>query len=95
MNYASKSVSLIKALIQLFTLIAIASNIGSGYASTYARIIVARCASGIGASVALSIGGATVLYCTLPVELHADRDRYRFVICSSKVNADASSDFMR
>ena len=44
-----------------FTLIALAGNIGSGYASTYAREIVSRCFVGIGSSVALAIGGATVL----------------------------------
>ncbi|KAF2092454.1 MFS general substrate transporter [Rhizodiscina lignyota] len=44
----------------VFTLILIAANIGSGYAATYAGQIVARCFSGVGASVALSIGGATI-----------------------------------
>lgn len=52
----------LKLPIQLFTLIAIASNIGSGYATTYPLQILARCVSGIGASVALSIGGATVRF---------------------------------
>ena len=41
-------------------MIAIGANVGSGYASTYAREIVTRCFVGIGASVALAIGGATV-----------------------------------
>lgn len=45
----------------IFTLIAIGSNVGSGYASTYAREIVSRVFVGIGASVALAIGGATVI----------------------------------
>ncbi|OAG36750.1 hypothetical protein AYO21_09023 [Fonsecaea monophora] len=44
----------------IFTLIAIGANVGSGYASTYAREIVSRCFVGIGASVALAIGGATI-----------------------------------
>ena len=44
----------------IFTLIALGGNVGSGYASTYAREIVTRCFVGIGASVALAIGGATV-----------------------------------
>jgi MFS family permease len=54
--------SLIKASIQLFTLIAIAANIGSGFAPTYPGQIVTRCFAGVGASVVLSIGGATVRY---------------------------------
>ncbi|KAF2099946.1 MFS general substrate transporter [Rhizodiscina lignyota] len=44
----------------LFTLIAIAANIGSGYAKTYATEIVSRVFVGVGASVALAIGGATI-----------------------------------
>lgn len=44
----------------LFTLIAIASNIGSAFAKSYGTEIVSRVFVGVGASVALSIGGATV-----------------------------------
>ncbi|KAH8804475.1 major facilitator superfamily domain-containing protein [Xylogone sp. PMI_703] len=44
----------------IFTLIGIAGNIGSGYAPTYATQIVCRCVVGIGSSVALAIGGATI-----------------------------------
>ena len=43
-----------------FTLIAIVSNVGSAYAKTYATIIVSRIFVGVGASVALAIGGATI-----------------------------------
>jgi hypothetical protein len=49
----------------MFTLVAVASNIGSGYATTYPGIIVSRCFVGVGSSVALAIGGATVcLHCS-------------------------------
>jgi len=44
----------------IFLLIAIGGNIGSGFASTYATQILSRCFVGIGASVPLSIGGATI-----------------------------------
>jgi len=43
-----------------FTIIALASNIGSAYAKIYATEIVSRAFVGVGASVALSIGGATI-----------------------------------
>ncbi|KAH8802526.1 major facilitator superfamily domain-containing protein [Xylogone sp. PMI_703] len=44
----------------IFTLIAMASNIGSGYAKTYATEIVSRVFVGVGASAALAISGATI-----------------------------------
>ncbi|KAI5461870.1 major facilitator superfamily domain-containing protein [Mariannaea sp. PMI_226] len=44
----------------IFTVIAIGANIGSAYAPTYGTQIVSRCFVGIGASVALAIGGATI-----------------------------------
>ncbi|KAL7932212.1 major facilitator superfamily domain-containing protein [Trichoderma chlorosporum] len=44
----------------LFTLIAIGGNIGSAYAPNYGTQILTRCVVGIGASVALAIGGATI-----------------------------------
>ncbi|KAL6834623.1 major facilitator superfamily domain-containing protein [Trichoderma camerunense] len=44
----------------LFTLIAIGGNIGSAYAPSYGTQILCRCVVGIGASVALAIGGATI-----------------------------------
>ncbi|KAH8905828.1 MFS general substrate transporter [Coniochaeta sp. PMI_546] len=44
----------------IFTLIAIGANVGSGFAPTYATQIVSRCFVGVGASVALAIGGATI-----------------------------------
>ncbi|KAM0253069.1 hypothetical protein ACHAQJ_007445 [Trichoderma viride] len=44
----------------VFTVIAIAANIGSAYAPTYGTQILSRCCVGIGASVALAIGGATI-----------------------------------
>lgn len=46
--------------IKVFTLIAIGANIGSAYAPSYGTQILTRCIVGIGASVALAIGGATV-----------------------------------
>lgn len=44
----------------IFTLIALASNIGSAYAKSYGTEIVSRAFVGLGASVALAIGGATI-----------------------------------
>jgi hypothetical protein len=52
--------------IQIFTLIAMGANIGSGYAPGYAQQIVCRCFVGVGASVALAIGGATVSSSAVP-----------------------------
>ena len=45
---------------QIFTLINIAANLGSAYAASYGGLIVARIFVGVGASVALAVGGATV-----------------------------------
>ncbi|KIM77704.1 hypothetical protein PILCRDRAFT_613073 [Piloderma croceum F 1598] len=44
----------------LLTIIAIASNIGSAYATTYGGEIVSRIFVGVGASVSLAIGAATI-----------------------------------
>lgn len=44
----------------LFTIIALFANVGSGYARTYGTEIVSRMFVGVGASVALAIGGATI-----------------------------------
>lgn len=44
----------------IFTLIAMGANIGSAYAPSYGTQILTRCIVGVGASVALAIGGATV-----------------------------------
>jgi predicted MFS family arabinose efflux permease len=46
----------------LFTVIAVAANIGSAFAQTYATEVLSRAIAGIGSSVALAIGGATVSY---------------------------------
>ncbi|PON26135.1 hypothetical protein TGAM01_v205079 [Trichoderma gamsii] len=44
----------------IFTAIAMGANIGSAYAPSYGTQILTRCITGIGASVALAIGGATI-----------------------------------
>ncbi|KAL9114591.1 MAG: hypothetical protein Q9227_001269 [Pyrenula ochraceoflavens] len=44
----------------IFTLITLVSNIGSAYAATYAGLIASRVFVGLGSSVALAIGGATI-----------------------------------
>lgn len=44
----------------IFTAIAMGANIGSAYAPSYGTQILTRCITGVGASVALAIGGATV-----------------------------------
>ncbi|KAJ5606678.1 hypothetical protein N7510_009459 [Penicillium lagena] len=44
----------------LFTLIVVISNIGSAKATTYAGMIVSRCFVGVGSSVTLAFGGATI-----------------------------------
>ena len=44
----------------LATLVAMVANIGGGYANSYAGQVVGRVFVGLGASVALAIGGATV-----------------------------------
>jgi MFS family permease len=62
---------------KLFTLISIGSNIGSAKATTYAGMIVSRCFVGVGSSVALAIGGATVW---LKFNLLSYRLLIRFVI---------------
>ena len=49
------------------TLIAMAANIGGGYANSYSGQVVGRVFVGLGSSVVLAIGGATVL-CLLPFQ---------------------------
>jgi predicted MFS family arabinose efflux permease len=44
----------------VFTAIAMAGNIGTGYAKTYATAVLARVFVGVGASAALAISAATV-----------------------------------
>ncbi|PTB36881.1 uncharacterized protein TrAFT101_007254 [Trichoderma asperellum] len=44
----------------IFTAIAMGANIGSAYAPSYGTQILTRCIVGVGASVALAIGGATI-----------------------------------
>ena len=47
-------------MVQVFILIASVSNIGSGAAATYGGVIVGRIFCGIGASLPLGLGAATV-----------------------------------
>ncbi|KIN08655.1 hypothetical protein OIDMADRAFT_175426 [Oidiodendron maius Zn] len=49
-----------KPMYIIFTIIAVAANIGSGYAKTYGGVITSRVFVGVGASAALAISAATI-----------------------------------
>jgi hypothetical protein len=68
------------------------ANIGSGFAKSYATILVSRVFVGVGSSAALAISAATVSW-FLQVQLPYLTLR-RFVICSFKENAESSWDSM-
>jgi predicted MFS family arabinose efflux permease len=57
---------------QIFTFISVLGNIGSAQAKTYAGMIVSRCFVGIGSSVALAIGGATVGFASCILRIFAN-----------------------
>ena len=66
LKFPASCLALSPGFLQLLTIIAIASNIGSAYATTYGREIVSRIFVGVGASVALAIGAATVRFRLCP-----------------------------